>query len=131
MLKRVLTGMGAALILAVAAPTVAQAQLKMPEKPKGKEYAITGTVIDFSCKFQHGLSGADHRMCAQVCADKGVPLAILTSDGQVYLPIGAGMPGAGQNDKLKESAEQEVRIQGTIYDAAGAKANVVKEIQKA
>jgi hypothetical protein len=32
------------------------------------------------------------------------------------------MPGDGQNDKLKDFAEQQVTVTGTVFDAAGANA---------
>ena len=120
MLQRLIAGFGVATIVALAAPSVAQAQ--MGKAPEGKEATITGTVIDVSCKFRHGLSGADHRMCAQVCADKGVPLAILGDDGTLYVPVSPTMPGQSENDKLKAHAEHHVTVKGTVYEAGGAKA---------
>ena len=92
----------------------------MGKMPVGKESTITGTVIDVSCKFGNGLSGAEHRMCSQVCADNGLPLAILGSDGKLYIPVTAEMPGKGQNSKLKEFAEQKVSVRGKVFAAAGA-----------
>ena len=82
---------GALVMLAV--PTDAQAQ--MPDKPEGTEMTVSGTVIDLSCKCRHNLSGADHRMCAQVCADRGVPLAILGDDGTLYIPVSEAMYKVG------------------------------------
>ncbi len=121
MLKRLIAGFGVAALAAVAVPSVAHAQM-MGKAPEGKEATITGTVIDVSCKFRHGLSGAGHRMCAQVCADKGVPLAILAEDGTLYIPVSAGMPGASENAQLKEHAEHKVTVKGKVYEAGGAKA---------
>ncbi len=129
MLKRTLMGVGAAALLAL--PSVAQAQMDMPKAPEGHKATITGTVIDVSCKFRHNLTGEGHRMCAQVCADKGIPLAILTSDGKLYMPITDAMPGDGSNAQLKPFAEQKVRITGMVYDAGGANAVVITEIKKA
>ncbi len=126
MLKRVLIGAGAAVLFAL--PSMAQAQ--MPTPPEGHEATITGTVIDLSCRFRHNLTGDQHRMCAQVCADKGIPLAILTSDGKLYMPISDGMPGESSNERLKEFAEQQVRITGTVYDAGGANGIVIKTVSK-
>jgi hypothetical protein len=122
MLKRVIASLGAGVLIAVALPAAAQAQMQMGEKPEGKEATVTGYVIDLSCKFRHGLSGEQHRMCAQVCADKGVPLAILGTDGTLYVPVSAGMPGESENAKLKPHAEHQVTVKGTVYEAGGAKA---------
>ncbi len=120
MLKRLMASVGACTVVAFAVPTVASAQ--MPEKPKGMEMTVSGTVIDLSCKFAFNLSGADHRMCAQVCADKGVPLAILGDDGTLYLPVSSAMPGGSQNEQLKAHAEHKVKVKGMVFDAGKSKA---------
>ncbi len=129
MVKRMITGLGVAAVLALALPSLAQAQM-MGNAPEGKEATIYGTVIDVSCKFRHGLAGADHRMCAQVCADRGVPLAILTNDGKLYVPVSAGMPGGNESESLKEFAEQQVTVKGTVFDAGGAKAIQIESIER-
>jgi len=117
---------GAAALLG-AAPVAGQG---MPTPPASRAATITGTVVDLSCKFSNGLTGEGHRMCAQVCADAGVPLVILGSDGQLYLPAGAGMPSAGQNDRLKEFAEQQVRVTGQVFDAAGGRVIRIERVQR-
>ena len=127
MLKRILAGLTALVLMAIVIPASAQAQM---EAPKYEVQTISGTVVDLSCKFGHGLSGADHRMCSQVCADKGIPLAILSDDGKLYLPITADMPGSSSNDQLKEYAEQEVTITGKVFSAGGASAIRIDEIKK-
>ncbi|MEX2156879.1 MAG: hypothetical protein WD773_08570 [Gemmatimonadales bacterium] len=116
----------AVLSLAGAGTAVAQGM----QAPKGTQRTITGTVVDVSCKFGQGLSGNDHRMCAQVCADKGIPLAILGSDGTLYIPTSTAMPGDGQNDRLKEFAEQQVTVTGTVFPAGGANAIQIASIQR-
>jgi hypothetical protein len=109
----------------------AQAGANMPAAPKGKDVTITGTVVDVSCKFGQGLSGPSHQMCAQVCSDKGIPLAILTSDGKLYVPTSAAMPGDGQNARLKEFAEQEVTVTGKVFPAGGAQVIQIATVKKA
>ncbi len=119
-MKRFFTFLGIGAVLVFVAPSVANAQ--MPEKPEGKEMTISGTVIDLSCKFAFNQTGADHRMCAQVCADAGIPLAILGDDGTLYIPISTGMPGATENGKLRGHAEHKAKVTGTVFEAGGAKA---------
>jgi hypothetical protein len=133
MLSRLLTVMsivaGAA---AMAAPLEAQEKDKMEMKhPPSTQATVSGTVVDVSCKFGQGLSGAEHRMCAQVCADKGIPLAILGDDGKLYVPTSSGMPGDDQNPRLKEFAEQRVTVSGKVFDAGGAKAIQIESVKKA
>lgn len=110
-------------------PAAANAQ-QMGAKPEGKEVTVTGVVVDVSCKFGQGLTGAEHRMCAQVCADRGIPLAILTDDGTLYIPASAAMPGEGQNARLKEFAEQRVTVRGKAFKAGGAQALQIATIQR-
>jgi hypothetical protein len=118
---------GGAFLALLPLPAAAQA---MGKAPQGKEVTITGTVIDVSCKFGQGLSGADHRMCSQVCADKGIPLAILGTDGKLYIPTSAAMPGEAQNERLKEFAEQQVTVRGKAFEAGGALAIQLASIQR-
>jgi hypothetical protein len=116
----------------VSGPLQAQEKEKMAMKaPPSKEATVTGTVVDVSCKFGQGLTGQEHRMCAQVCADKGIPLAILGDDGKLYLPTSASMPGEAQNGRLKEFAEQRVTVTGKLFDAGGANAIQIASVKKA
>lgn len=129
MFARVIASAGVVAGLTLA-PAPASAQGKGPQPPVSRDATVTGTVVDVSCKFGQGLSGADHRMCSQVCADKGIPLAILGEDGKLYLPTSAAMPGEGQNARLKEFAEQRVTVSGKVFDAAGAHAIQIASIKK-
>jgi hypothetical protein len=119
-----------ALSLVGVGTAAAQQGMAGMQHPKGTQRTISGTVVDVSCKFGQGLSGDSHRMCAQVCADKGIPLAILGSDGTLYLPTSAAMPGDGQNDRLKEFAEQEVTVTGLVFPASGANAIQIASIRR-
>ena len=112
----------------LAAQQAGQRAMPMGKMPVGKDSNITGTVIDVSCKFGNGLSGAEHRMCSQVCADNGLPLAILGSDGKLYVPVTAEMPGKGQNSRLKAFAEQKVSVRGKVFSAAGAQVIQIESI---
>ena len=112
----------------LAAQQAGQRAMPMGKMPVGKDSNITGTVIDVSCKFGNGLSGAEHRMCSQVCADNGLPLAILGSDGKLYVPVTPEMPGKGQNSKLREFAEQKVSVRGKVFAAAGAQVIQIETI---
>ena len=130
-MKRLIPSIGALALLALVLPVAASAQdMPMPKAPEGHAATVSGTVIDLSCKFRHNLSGETHRMCAQVCADIGIPLAILGDDGTLYMPVSAGMPGDNQNAVLKEYAEQKVRVTGTVFEAGGAKAIQIESVTR-
>ncbi len=127
-MNRLVKGFAAIAVLAVLAPSAASAQ--MGDAPASHKATVRGTVIDLDCKFRLGMSGEGHRMCAQVCADNNLPLAILGNDGKLYMPVGGGMPGDPQNARLREFAEQEVTIEGNVYEAGGALALEIESIKK-
>lgn len=135
-MHRYSVALGAAVMLAAAvAPARAQqapAQGKAPgmATPASRTATITGTVVDVSCKFGQGLSGPDHKMCAEVCADRGIPLAILGSDGKLYVPASSAMPGDPQNARLKPYAEQRVRVSGKVFEAGGAHVIQITSIER-
>jgi hypothetical protein len=130
MLKKMAVAVLVAVAASHAAPAHAQQGKMKMEAPKGTQQTISGTVIDVSCKFGQGLTGAEHKMCAEVCADRGIPLAILTPDGKLYLAISAAMPGDGQNARLKPFAEQQVTVTGLVFSAGGASAIEIDKISK-
>lgn len=128
MSSRILGGLCTLALAAVALPGVARAQAMKMDTPHYKQASVTGTVVDVSCKFGHGLTGAEHRMCAQVCADKGIPLAILGTDGKLYIPTSTDMPGGSQNALLREHAEQQVTVTGKVFEAGGAMAIQIDKV---
>jgi hypothetical protein len=87
---------------------------------------ITGKLIDQSC-YDHDktATGNDHKMngkdvaeCAQMCAKKGMPVALLTSDGKVYTVKG-GL-AADNNAKLIAHMGHTVSITGDVAASGGA-----------
>jgi hypothetical protein len=111
---------------AVAAPLAAQSQDRAEET-----VTITADVVDLSCKYVQNASGVQHKMCAEVCADKGQPLGLLTADGQFLLPVNGGMGAAGENARLKPFAEEKVTVTGKIIRRGGVNAIVIEKISKA
>jgi len=110
-------------ILALAA--IATAAFALPARaqehaaaPAGRQATITGTVVDVSCLVGSGATGEGHRQCGQVCADAGLPLAILGSDGTVYMPL-ASAPGQGTNAQLRAHAEHRVQVTGRVIERNG------------
>ena len=116
MRKRVL-GLAAIAALGLSLPARAQ---EHGGAPAGRPVTITGTVVDVSCLVSMGATGEQHRQCAQTCADGGLPLAILGSDGNVYMPLAAA-PGQGTNASLREHAEHRVRVTGRVMERNGVR----------
>src|SRR5690606_34420154 len=103
-MKRLLTALGAAvLVFAIGQPAAAQEAGKAADA--GETVSITAQVVDLSCKIVNDASGEGHQACATACAEKGQPLGLLTSDGQFYVPVNAGMGADGENARLKAFAE--------------------------
>jgi hypothetical protein len=117
--------MAAALAAVYAAPVAAQ----QPQMAETESVEFTATVVDMSCKLVYNLSGEEmHRMCAQVCADNGIPLGLLAEDGTYYLPVSAGMPGEGANAMLRGHAEHTVTVRGKTLTRAGMNSIIIESI---
>jgi hypothetical protein len=103
-------------LIAGVPPTVAAQAHPAHRHPRGAKIIMRGTIIDPSCRFAGGLSGAAHKQCARACADKGVSLVLL-ADSELYILTMPGTPAASANPKLKEYVEQEVKVMGTVFPA--------------
>jgi hypothetical protein len=108
-------------------PLAAQGQ---PATGSGNEMEITGQVIDVNCHTTMGASGPAHKQCAQACAKAGVALAILGSDGTIYIPVSA-KAGDAQNSRLIEFAEGKVKVKGTHRFANGLHTIEIKSVAAA
>jgi hypothetical protein len=91
-----------------------------------KEETVKGQIVDQGCylKDKANNAGIDHKMpsgdtpdCAVMCAKKGAPMALLTSDGQVYTITG-GL-AADKNAKIIPHVGHTVEITGDVTDSAG------------
>jgi hypothetical protein len=97
---------------------------------------VRGTLVDLACysKDKANTTNAHKGMgdtCAQDCAKKGMPAAIVTSDGQVYQLTG-GL-AANNNAKLVPHMSHTVEVTGDVTTKDGKMtiaANDVKMIGK-
>ncbi len=86
----------------------------------GAPATISGEVIDSACYIKMGQKGADHAKCAAACGKAGIPLALLTDEGQVvWLSGDADMEG--HNEKLIPHAGKRVTLEGTWHERGGTK----------
>jgi hypothetical protein len=67
-------------------------------------------------------------MCVLGCVRAGSPLAILTKDGDLYLPISDKMPDYDQRQKLMPFVGKYVRATGIVFERNGTRAIVITEI---
>lgn len=107
----------------------ASAQDVTPQMAEGEDVEFTAQVVDLSCKVVYGLEGDMHRECSQVCADRGVPLGLMTDDGTLYLPVSQAMPGAGDNERLKPYAEHKVRVTGKAIERGGMHTIIIESVE--
>jgi hypothetical protein len=124
MLKRVLASAAALALFAI--PLSAQAM----QHSQGDEVTITGQVIDTYCNTTMGAMGPAHKACAEACAKSGEALAILASDGVIYLPV-SSKPADPQNPRLLPFAEGKVKVTGTHRMNRGLHTIEIKTIEAA
>lgn len=117
-------------ILAICATPLAAQQQPKAESREGERVTITGRIVDVSCLLALGASGAEHKQCAAACARAGVPLAILSTDGTLYMPVSA-KPSDAQNPRLVPFAESPVKVTGTHRLRAGMHTIEIKTIEAA
>lgn len=94
---------------------------KSMDKMESKSMTITGEVVDTGCYLSHGAHGADHASCATKCISGGMPMALLTNDGALYL-ITMNHDNPDAYNKLKEMAAKTVSVTGTTMERNGMKA---------
>ncbi len=124
MLKRILAS--TAVLAFVALPLAAQ---EGKQGKSGKVTRLTGQVIDVNCYTTMGASGAGHKMCARACSKQGVALAILGSDGTIYMPV-SSKPADPQNSRLEPFAEGEVEVTGVHRVEHGLHTIEIKTIEE-
>jgi hypothetical protein len=91
---------------------------------------IEGLVRDIACPIQNLDGNATHlsMKCALACVRAGSPIAILTKDGDLYLPISDKMPDYGQRQKLMPFVGKYVRVDGIVFERNGTHAFVITKI---
>ena len=125
-----LAGCGIASILAASQP---QQKTSMAGSPAHASQAtIEGLLRDIACPIQNLDSNATHlsMKCVLDCVKGGSPLAILTKDGDLYLPISDKMPDADQRQKLMPFVGKYVQASGTVFERNGTRAIVIAEIKE-
>ena len=93
---------------------------------------IEGLVRDIACPIQNLEATATHlsMKCLRDCVKAGSPLAILTKDGELYVPISDKMPDEDQRQRLMPFVGKYVRASGTVYERKGTRAIAINEIRE-
>ena len=126
-----LAGCGVASI--VAAPQPPQKTSMEGSRANRSKATIEGLVRDIACPIQNLDGNATHlsMKCALECVRAGSPVAILTKDGDLYLPISDKMPDYDQRQKLMPFVGKYVRVSGIVFERSGTHAIVITEIKEA
>ena len=123
-----LAGCGIVSILAASHPT--QKTSMESARANRSKATIEGLVPDIACPVQNLDGNATHlsMKCALACVRAGPPIAILTKDGDLYLPISDKMPDYSQRQKLMSFVGKYVRVNGIVFGRNGTHAIVITEI---
>ena len=125
-----LAGFGIASILAASPP---QQKTSMPgSRAHASQATIEGLLRDIACPIQNldSKATAFSMTCVLDCVKGGSPLAILTRDGDLYLPISDKMPDADQRQTLMPFVGKYVQASGTVFERNGTRAIVIAEIKE-
>jgi hypothetical protein len=90
------------------------------------EVTVSGEVLDLTCYLADGKKGSGHKACAKLCAKKGLPMGLLTDDGEVYLLI-ENHDDPDPYDNLKNLAGSQVELKAVKYSRDGMSALMVLE----
>jgi hypothetical protein len=106
-MRRISVGLSAAaFVVALAAPAFAKTE------------TVKGELVDQGCYMKDKKNvGASHKECADTCAKKGQPVAVVTADGKVYQVTG-GL-AADNNTKLVPHMTHTVEITGEVTEKDG------------
>ena len=92
---------------------------------------VEGLVRDIACPLQNkkSTSTSFSKDCVTMCLKAGSPLGILTSNGEVYVPVTQSMPDMGQ-DALKPFVGEHVKATGKVFLRNGTHAIEISKIDR-
>ena len=82
--------------------------------------SITGEIVDAGCYLGHAERGAKHADCAKQCIAGGMPMCLLTKEGDLYM-LTMNHENAGPYNKLKTMAGKTVTVTGMVMVRNGMK----------
>ena len=91
---------------------------------------VIGEIVDIHCYMGNKTKGEDHKQCAQRCINEGLPIGLLTRNGQLYLLIRDEAYHAAY-ERLKAMVSDEARITGDICERGGVQTIIVREAESA
>lgn len=96
------------------------------------DVVVEGKLIGLTCFIKHGAIGEKHKDCFKECAEKGLPIGILTKENKIYQVSGEGHDDLkNTNVKFLKYAEEQVVAKGKVFSNNGINMLVIKGIKKA
>ena len=96
---------------------------------------VTGEVMDTWCYTSEIMGGSDavlgsaHHQCAVWCAAGGIPVGILSDDGQVYMVLKLGDDDTSNaNPKILAIQSDRVTVDGELYKRDGINYLLIDQI---
>jgi hypothetical protein len=123
-------GIAAGVVLLVAASFAGEGDSKSQGKSdtKAKPAAaastsktLKGEIVDTGCYMGHEAHGEKHKECATKCIANGMPMALLTDAGELYL-ITQNHDNLDAYNQCKDMAGQIVELTGNVMSRRGMKA---------
>ncbi len=91
-----------------------------------EQASVSGEVVDLACYLSKGSKGKRHKACADMCAKKGMPLGVLTDNGDVYLLI-EDHDNPGPYEAVKGLAGEQAQVAGKKFSKGGVQSILVGE----
>ena len=96
------------------------------------DIVVKGQLIGMTCFIKHESKGEKHKDCFKECANKGLPIGILTKNRKIYQISGEGHADLKEtNKKFLKYAEAQVVAKGKVFSSNGTNMIVVKGIKRA
>jgi len=93
-----------------------------------EEITVQGEIVDLACYLSKGSKGPSHRVCAQKCAERGIPIGVLTDDGHVFLLL-EDHSDEDPYEEAKKLAGERAEVKGKKFIKPGIEGIVVGEIK--
>lgn len=93
-----------------------------------EDISVEGEIVDLACYMSKGSKGPSHRVCAQKCAERGIPIGVLTDDGKLFLLLEDHSDEEPYED-AKELAGYRAEVKGKKFSKPGIDGILVGEIE--
>lgn len=99
-----------------------------PEAKEGRTWVtVSGEVIDVFCYLDRGFTGEIHRECAMICIRGGMPMGVLSQQGEIYLVFPNNKWATDKEqvkyrrpyEQLIEWAARQVEVSGFLVEREG------------